>query len=378
MKIALVGPTYPFRGGISHYTTLLFRHLNERHDVRFYTFSRQYPKALYPGDPTADTSSMTIHAGSTIPSIDWANPLSWLRTGWRIARWSPDAIVFPWWMWGWSIPFWVIARIVSMRGTKVLFLCHNVIEHESAGWKNRLTKFSLSTGDSFIVHSQGDMENLKRIFPNARVAMNFHPTYAIFNTSSLSMQQARNKLKINGTLSKVILFFGIVRPYKGLQYLIEAMPMVIERVPDVCLVIAGEFWEDRAAYEKQITDLGIAEHIRLFDQYIPNEEIEQYFASADLVVLPYVSATGSGVTQVAFGFDKPVVATAVGDLPQVIEHGRRGFITQPADARGLATTIVNAFGDGILAEVRNNIHHDRELFSWEHLTETIEQSVMSV
>ncbi len=260
--------------------------------------------------------------------------------------------------------------------TKILFLCHNVIEHESAGWKNRLTKFSLATGDSFVVHSQGDMENLKKIFPAARIVVNFHPTYAIFNTSSISMKQARDKLRINGKLGKVILFFGIVRPYKGLQYLIEAMPMVIEKVPDVCLVIAGEFWEDKEEYEKQITDLGIAEHILMFDQYVPNEDIELYFASADLVVLPYVSATGSGVTQVAFGFNKPVVATSVGDLPQVIEHGRRGFITHPGDARGLAEAIINTLKDNVLTTLVNNIKQDQELFSWEHLTRTIEHSVM--
>jgi glycosyltransferase involved in cell wall biosynthesis len=333
---------------------------------------------LYPGDSAADTSTMTINAHDTVPSVDWANPLSWVTTGLRIAKWSPEVIIFPWWMWGWAIPFWVIARIVSMRGTKVLFLCHNVVEHESAGWKKRLTKFTLSTGDSFIVHSQGDMEDLKKIFPSARIAVSFHPTYAVFNTSSMSMRQARSKLGINGKLSKVILFFGIVRPYKGLQYLIEAMPMVVEHVPDVCLVIAGEFWEDKEEYEKRITDLGICEHVRVFDQYVPNEEIEQYFAAADLVVLPYVSATGSGVTQIAFGFNKPVVATAVGDLPQVVEHGRRGFIAQPQDARTLAQAIVNTLHERVLTTIGNNIKQDRELFSWAHLAQTIEQSVMTV
>ena len=133
MKIALIGPTYPFRGGISHYTTLLNSHLQKKHQVQFYTFSRPYPKLLYPGNASPDQSTMRFSNKNTISIIDWANPFSWIKTGLLIIRWSPQIIIFPWWMWGWAIPFWVIAKIASLRNkVKTLFICHNIIEHEAA------------------------------------------------------------------------------------------------------------------------------------------------------------------------------------------------------------------------------------------------------
>ncbi len=377
MKIALVGPTYPFRGGISHYTTLLHMHLQRKHQVKFYTFSRPYPKKLYPGDASFDNSEMKLTVKDAIAIVDWANPFSWIKTGLLITKWSPHVVIFPWWIWGWAVPFWTIARMVSlMKNAKILFVCHNVVEHEHAFWKTLFSKSALSAGDSYIVHSQSDYENLKKMFPDAKVTMNFHPTYEIFNQKSIPKEEARRKLKINAKFKKILLFFGIVRPYKGLRYLIEAMPEIISELPDLCLIIAGSFWEGKKSYLKSIEEYVLNNNIMIFDNYIPNEDIAIYFSAADLVVLPYVSATGSGVTQIAFGSNKPVVATSVGDLPHVIEDGRRGLIVPPKESASLVHAVIKCFTNNLLESFVENIKVDQYLFSWDNLTEVIENSVL--
>jgi glycosyltransferase involved in cell wall biosynthesis len=373
MKIALIGPTYPFRGGISHYTTLLNSHLQKKHQVQFYTFSRPYPKLLYPGNASPDQSTMRFSNKNTISIIDWANPFSWIKTGLLIIRWSPQIIIFPWWMWGWAIPFWVIAKIASLRNkVKTLFICHNVIEHEAAFWKSVLTKFALSVGDFYIVHSHEDYKNLRKIFPDAKVIINFHPTYEIFNQESISKEEAKIKLRLNSKFKKTILFFGVVRPYKGLSYFIEAMPKIIAEIPDLCLIIAGEFWAKEDRYLKQIRELHIEDEVKVINKYVPNEEVGIYFSAADVVVLPYVSGTGSGIVQIAYGFDKPVIATKVGCLPEVVDHERTGYLVEPMNSQAIADAIVSFYKEGKEEAFVNNITKEKEKFSWDKMVETLE------
>ncbi len=373
MKIALIGPTYPFRGGISHYTTLLYRHLQKNHEVRFYTFSRSYPTLLYPGDASSDQSEMKLTSGDTVPVIDWANPFSWVRTGLQIIRWTPHVVIFPWWMWGWAIPFWTIAIVASFRKkTRILFICHNVIEHEAASWKSGLTKFALSAGNSYIVHSQSDYENLRTLFPDAPIAVSFHPTYSVFKQESLSKEKARRKLGINGKVKNTILFFGIVRPYKGLSYLIEAMPQIIAEIPGVLLIIAGEFWGKEERFLSRIRELHLDDSVKVINEYIPNEEVGTYFSAVDIVVLPYVSGTGSGIVQIAFGFNKPVIATKVGCLPEVVGDKRTGYLVEPMDSQAIADAVVSFYRENKEDEFVSNISREKERFSWERMVATIE------
>lgn len=373
MKIALVGPTYPFRGGISHYTTLLYTHLQKKHQVQFYTFNRSYPKFLYPGDASADGSRMKFIAEDTIAIVDWANPFSWIKTGLVLARWSPYIVIFPWWMWGWAIPFWTIAKMVSLKkNAKILFLCHNVIEHEAAVWKTILSRLALSAGDFYIVHSQGDYRDLKKIFPDAQIKINFHPTYAIFHQEHISKEIAKKKLGIGAQLKKTLLFFGIIRPYKGLKYLLEAMPHIIKQLPDVCLIIAGEFWEDVDEFRRQIKTLRLDDNVKIVNRYIPNEEVGTYFSAADIVVLPYISGTGSGIVQIAYGFHKPVIATKVGCLPEVVDHDKTGFLVEPMDSLAIAEAVISYYKKRKEGTFVSNIIKEREKFSWDRMVETIE------
>ena len=370
MRIVLIGPTYPFRGGISHYTTLLYRHLKTRHSVRFFAFSRQYPKVLFPGKTDFDPSDIHIEEPEVERIIDSLNPLSWLRVGWKIIKSDTEVVVIPWWVSFWAPQFWLISFLIkAFSNCRILFLCHNVVEHESNYIDKILTRIVLTKGDLFIVHSEEDKRNLLAMFPYARVEKTFHPTYDVFDMGTVDENYVKKRLGIHGY---VVLFFGFIRPYKGLKDLILALPEVLSQVR-VTLLVVGEFWKDKDEYLYLINRLGIECNVVIIDQYIPNEEVQNYFNAADLVVQPYVSATGSGIVQTAFGFNKPVVATEVGSLPEIIEDGKTGYLVSPEDPEKLARAIVTFFVEGKSEEFSKNIQKAKYRFSWGRMVDCIEQ-----
>jgi glycosyltransferase involved in cell wall biosynthesis len=370
MKFSLIGPTYPFRGGISHYTTLLYRHLRKRHEVEFFAFKRQYPQWLFPGETDVDPSQIRIQAKGVKRMLDSMNPMTWLWVAWKIKKSDPDIVIIPWWTSFWAPQFWTISLITKIFcNSKILFLCHNVVEHESKPIDKILTGYVLKKGDSFIVHSTEDQQNLLSILPNTKVKRTFHPTYDVFNIDSLNPNAIREEYGIEGN---IILFFGFIREYKGLKYLIRALPEVLSKV-DVTLLVVGEFWGNKAEYLSLITELGLERNIVLVDEYIPNEEVGLYFAAADIVVQPYISATGSGIIQIAFGFDKPVVATRVGSLPEVVEHGKTGYLVSPKSSSEIATAILTFFQNKKAEVFSRNIAEQSKRFSWDHLIDVIEE-----
>ena len=375
MKICLIGPTYPFRGGISHYTTLLYRYLLKRHEVQFFAFKRQYPRWLFPGKTDIDPSQTHIQEEGTQKILDSMDPVSWGRVALKIIKSNPDLLIIPWWVSFWTPQFWTISFLVKLiRKTKIVFLCHNVVEHES-NWINKfLTWGVLKNGDLFIVHSAVDKKNLLDMFPNAKVRRSFHPIYDVFNQGEFDGAKVKERFGIKGN---VILFFGFVREYKGLKYLLQALPEVLSKV-NVTLLVVGEFWKDKDEYISLINQLGIEEHIVLVDEYVPNEEIGEYFSAADLVVQPYISATGSGVIQTAFGFNKPVVATTVGSLPEVIEDGKTGYLVTPKAPHEIAQAVIRFFCEGDKQVFYENIEKEKYKFSWERIVNVIEELARNV
>lgn len=370
MKIDLIGPSHPFRGGISHYTTLLFKALKERHDTTFYSFKRQYPRFLFPGKTDKDDSLEPLKDRDARPVLDSLNPLSWLKTAAAIVRDKPDLTIFPWWVVFWAPQFLTIILVLKLFArTKILFICHNIQEHEGRRLKCLMTKWVLSRGDYFIVHSEEEKERLATAIGDRRVNVSFHPTYDVFNAGTISREEARKALGI--AEENVLLFFGFVREYKGLTYLLQAMPEILAEVP-VRLVIAGEFWEDRDAYLGLIEKLGLADKVTIFSRYIPNEEMPHYFSASDLVVLPYVSVTGSGLVQLAFGFDTPVVASRIGALSEVVQDGKTGFLVPPESPSEIAEAVVRFFRDHRREDMAAAIKADRERFSWGALVKAIE------
>ena len=369
MKVALIGPTYPFRGGIAHYTTLLYRHLRSRHEVRFFSFKRQYPRMLFPGKSDKDPSLAHIRVDGAERIIDSINPVTWVRAAGEINRFQPDIVIIPWWVAFWTPQFLTIVKILTWkRAPKILFICHNVVAHEATALDQHLTGLVLKTGDYFIVHSDEDRINLLRILPDAIVRKHFHPSYDVFNFNRFDPEQSRAQLALGG---RVLLFFGFVRQYKGLKYLIRAMPAILAKT-EVTLLVVGEFWKDKSDYLDLIDQLEISPYVRIVDQYVPNERVGLYFSAADLVVQPYLSATGSGVVQVAFGFEKPVVATRVGSLPEIVDDGKTGYLVSPGSASEIADAVNKFFGEDKAGLFVENIRKEKYRFSWDKLVDGIE------
>jgi len=373
MKICVIGPTYPYRGGISHYNTLLCENLKKRHDVKSVSFKRLYPSFLYPGKDQKDLNSkITIKTDSEY-LIDSINPLTWIYTFLSIKKEQPDILIFQWWTPFFTPVYFTISFLIRyLTNTKILMICHNVLPHEKKKMDKILTKMVYKNADFFIVHSEEDLRNLRALIPNVDAKQTHHPTYDYFKTGNKINLHLRSKEELNlNQKNKTILFFGFVRDYKGLNYLIEAMPKVLEK-QKVDLLIVGEFWEDKEKYIDQIKQLGIENYVHIIDRYVPNEEVSLYFSVADVVVLPYISATQSGIIQIAYGFDKPVITTNVGGLPDVVKNGKTGFIVPSGDANALSKAIVSYFEGKKEREFQVNIKKQKDIFSWNKMVETIE------
>jgi glycosyltransferase involved in cell wall biosynthesis len=349
--------------------TLLARALRSRqHDVTFFGFTRQYPGWLYPGQTDKDPSQVAL-AEAVVPVLDSMNPLSWIRTAQRIKREQAQLLILPWWTSFWAPQFFTIAVLVKRAGgTKILFICHNVVEHETNALKRLCTRSVLRLGDYFIVHSSEDLQQLKRILPRAEVFRVLHPTYHELMNRRFDQEEARRRLGVGG---KTILFFGFVRPYKGLEYAIRSLPLILQK-HQVTLVIAGEFWIAKEPIQRLITELGVESHVRIVDRYVPNEDIGLYFSAADLLVLPYISATQSGIAQIAYAFDLPVVASRVGGFLDSVEHERTGYLVEPANPAAIAEAVIDFYGNHRAEEFAEGIKVIRDRFSWDSLVRIIE------
>jgi glycosyltransferase involved in cell wall biosynthesis len=373
MKVVVVGPTAPFRGGISHYTTLLVAALRRRHSVFFASFSRQYPAWLYPGESDRDPSSSLVREKPD-HLFDAVDLSEWRTLGDVVEEAAPDLVVLPWTVAYWAPSFLVfLQRLRSgRRSPRVLFLCHNVVEHEASAWKSWLAGRTLAMGDLFVTHSRPEADRLLEVVPGCdatQLSVSPHPEYRHLRGATVDQEGARRRLGLPG--GPTLLFFGFVRKYKGLETLLESLPIIRKEI-DAHLVVAGEFWDGVAATERRIRELDLGEVIRLLPRYIPNEEVADLFAAADLVVAPYLSATQSGIVQLAFGFEKPVVASNVGGLPEAIRHGQTGLLVPPGDPAALAAAIVGFFQSGQGPVMVEAIRGKREVFSWERMVETIE------
>jgi glycosyltransferase involved in cell wall biosynthesis len=377
LKICIVGPTYPYRGGVAHYTTLLVRHLRKAgHWTRLYSFTRQYPRWLFPGKTDRDPSLAALKVDCEYV-LDPINPITWWRLCRKVRADAPDILVLQWWVPYWTPCLTMISRWIK-RNTKIpiVFIVHNVVPHDGGGaLDRRLAATVLRQGDAFIVHSEQDLHRLRALLPHASVVRTQHPTYVELTDQSLPgpAPDLREELGLpdNGPM---LLFFGFVRPYKGLEYLVQALPLVREQL-DVHLLVVGEFWLPLEHYQRYAREFGVEQAITFVNRYIPNEELGPYFDLADVVVLPYISATQSGVAQLAFGFGKPVITTRVGGLQEVVKDGYNGLIVPPQDEVALATAIVRFFNEALGPRMAEQIIADRDggTFSWQEMVRVLEQ-----
>jgi glycosyltransferase involved in cell wall biosynthesis len=358
-RIVIVGPAYPLRGGNALFVAHLFDSLRVDHDVTVVSFKRLYPTLLFPGKTQMNVSREPVKTTPSRQLIDSVNPVTWFRA----ARWishrsrRPDLVIFTWWN-----PFFgpchgVMARLVKrMAGSGIVFVCENVVSHENR-WADRfLTRFALSAADYVLVLSEVVAQRIQSLFPDVPLRQAALPIYDCYRPASVDRAAARARL---GLTRKTLLFFGYVRAYKGLEYLIRAMPLITPEV-DAELLIVGEFYDDRSRYDALVRDLGLGERVKIVAEHVPDEEVGEYFAAADLVVLPYVSATQSGITQVAYAFGLPVVSTKVGGLPEVVRDGETGYIVPSRSESALAGAVVRYFTEGAEAALRANVQAEAQ------------------
>ena len=368
-KLVLIGPVYPYKGGISHYTGLMCRALRAQYEVEMVSYKFQYPKLLYKKEQK-DASNESFRIPGTRYMIHTANPENWISCGKEIASWKPKAVIVQWWHPYFAPCYRVLTGILKKKGIPVLFVCHNVFPHERFPLDRLLTKMTLKQGSRYIVQSAQDQQDLLQTIPDAVFTRTPHPTYNMFKLRGISRAQAREELGVSEE-EKMLLFFGFVREYKGLKYLLLAMQQIVEAFPQVRLYVVGDFGKDKEDYLALIRQEKLEAHVRIRDGYVPDAEVEPYFAGCDLVVLPYVSATQSGIVQIAYGFGKPVVVTRVGGLPEVVQDGETGYVVEPQQPEAIADAVNCFFRENKAADFAVHIDREKQKYSWEVMADRI-------
>ncbi len=366
MRVAVLGPSYPFRGGISHYTTCLFRQFREEgHDTRYFAFSRQYPKFLFPGLSDREPAASPYREDAAERVLDGCNPLSVLKTALMIRKWKPDLLVFPWWHAYWAPHFLCILKMAGKNVRKVA-ICHNSNPHEK-GLGNKLAmKSVLGSAGGIIAHSKAEEQNIKELLPSSIVEVCFHPIYDQ-SKPTRDRDEVREELGIDG---KALIFFGFIRPYKGLDILLDAMPVILKKEPKTKLLVVGEFWGDTGdAIKQQIEDLGIGKSVILRNEYVSEEELANYLAASDLAVFPYRSVTGSGALLTALGHGLPVVASDIGCFSEMLYDWDGTELVHPDDTETLADSILRLLNKRKKADQIATRASRR--FSWESMVAEI-------
>ncbi len=368
-KIAVVGLTYPFRGGIAHYSTILARSLRKCYDVIFISFRRQYPKLLFPGVTQYDYSEEAIRE-ENVPVIDSLNPLTWLKAVRKIKGFGANTVIFQWYNPFFAFVVLTICYLLRRHGIKPVIICHNVIPHETSMIDRALTKIAFLACDDFLVHSKKDMANLVALKRDARIVKGYHPTYDVFDFKEIDAAEVKKALDIKE--EKVLLFFGYIRKYKGLDVLIKAFAQALQTI-DARLVVVGEFYEDKNTYLELMESLRVSEKVTIVDRYVANEEVARYFAVSDAVILPYTSASQSGIVQVAYALRTPVIATDAGGLPDVVIDGVTGYIVKTNDVKSLSDGIMKFYEKREAGKLKDNIEKELDKYSWDALVKTLHQ-----
>ncbi|MDD3220926.1 MAG: glycosyltransferase [Lachnospiraceae bacterium] len=369
-KIVLIGPVYPYKGGISHYTGLMYKSLSKEYDTEMVSYAMQYPKILFKKEQK-DYGNATFKIEDTKYWINTANPFSCISSALKIRKLCPDLVIFQWWHPYFAPCYWLMERILG-RKIRKLFLCHNVFPHERFPADRFLSRLVLKKGDCFITHSGLDTRDLLSIKPKAIYRQTVIPTYNAFKMQDLSKVAARQILKAKDT-EKILLFFGLVREYKGLKHIIKALPDIIKELPEIKLYIVGDFGENEDEYLKVINECGVMPYVQIYGGYIPDKEVEKFFMASDLVVLPYESATQSAVVQTAFGFEKPVIVTDVGGLPEVVDDGKTGYVVPVNNEQELAAATIRFFKEDKATEFKEHIREKAYKFSWERMNKMIQE-----
>ena len=372
-KVVIIGPAHPLRGGLASFNERLAReYQNLGNEVVIYTFSLQYPGFLFPGSTQYSTdrapTDLTIRV-----RINSVSPPNWLATGNELRTYKPDLIIVRYWL-----PFMgpalgtILRRVKKNRHTKIVCIADNIIPHEKRPGDTPFTRYFLQPVDAFITMSEKVMKDLRQ-FTNKPAKQVVHPLYDNFG-DALSKTVARTHLQLS-TNDRIILFFGFIRQYKGLDVLLEAMNLLkIQQQQNPSLqipklLVAGEFYEDRKLYDDLINKYQLQDHLILRTEFIADSEVKYYLSAADFVIQPYRNATQSGVTPLAYHFEKPMLVTNVGGLPDLVPHGKSGLVAEPNPA-SIAKAIMELYQLGeehFLPHLRT----EKVKYSWSNLVSAI-------
>lgn len=373
MTKILIGPAYPLRGGIADFNqALALAYHSENTKVKVFTFSLQYPGFLFPGKTQYAEGEKPRNMDITV-SINSINPLNWFKVANAIAKENPEYVVIHYWM-----PFMapclgtIARRIKKKTNTKVIGIMHNVIPHESFPLANQLTKYFVKSCDGFITMSKSVLSDLNQFTNNTNKKFSPHPIYNIFG-DIIPKKEALKYLNLSSEY-KYILFFGIIRRYKGLDLLLKALANNKLQKQQLKLIVAGEFYEDRSYYDQLIHDLNLKDKVIFTNGFIPNHEVKYYFGVSDIVAQTYKNATQSGVTQIAYHFERPMLVTNVGGLSEIVPHKKVGYVTE-TNPDSIAEALSDFFVNNREEEFSKNTSLEKDKFSWDKLIKAIEDLV---
>ena len=363
MRVVIIGPAYPLRGGLATYNERLARAFREAGDeVRIVTFSLQYPDFLFPGQTQFSTEPGPddLHIEVSLNSV---NPLSWLAVGHRLRRERPDMVIFRFWLPFMGPALGTVARLAVRNGhTRVVAITDNVIPHEKRPGDGPLTRYFLSACDGFVTMSRSVLSDLEQLgFGRKPALYRPHPLYDNFGPMK-PKAEALAALQLPATTG-YLLFFGFIRAYKGLNIMLEALADKRLAELPIKLIIAGEFYEDAAPYEALIRRYQLEDRIVRATDFIPNERVVDYFCAADLIVQPYKNATQSGVSQIAYHFERPMLVTDVGGLAELIPNGVVGYVVPPTPA-AIADAVVDFYAQHREKTFEAGVREQKKQFSW--------------
>ena len=370
MKIIILGTAYPYRGGLSAFNERLARqYMAEGHEVEIVTFTLQYPNFLFPGK--------TQYSDEPAPAdlrirrmLNAVNPFTWFKTGRYIRRQRPDLVVTKFWL-----PFMAPAlgtanRVAKRKGTRRIAILDNLVPHEKRPGDSIFARYFVKSIDGMVAMSRSVLADADLFDPKRRKARTFcpHPLYDHYG-ETLTRQEALDLLGLR-TSQRYVLFSGFIRDYKGLDLLLQAMADERMEPLGVKLIVAGEFYGDPKPYHDLIARLDLSSRVAMHTDFIPDHEVNRYFCAADLVAQPYKTATQSGVTQIAFHFERPMLVTNVGGLPEIVPDGKVGFVVEP-QAQAIADAIVRYFSEDWQQRLTEGVRQEKQKYLWTNMTQAI-------
>lgn len=365
MKIAILSTIYPFRGGIAQFNAAMYRAFEKEHEIKAFTFIRQYPNLLYPGESQYVTPGDHVEVIPSIPVLDTVGPFSYLTAAHQINLFAPDILIMKYWLPFFGPSLGTVAKFMR-KETKVITILDNVIPHESRKFDHSFTRYFLNQNDGFITMSDKVKDDLLSFRPDAKYKVFPHPLYDHFGEAT-EKNKAIEELNLPKG-KKLLLYFGYIRDYKGLDILIESISKLPE---DFHLILAGESYGDFTPYLDLIKKFNVQDKITLLNRYIPDREVSLLFSAADVCVLSYKSATQSGVTSIALHYELPLVVTNVGGLKEMVEHEKTGLVAERPEVDLVVEQLQNYFTKYDSNLFRENIKKMKEELSWNRFCEKI-------